>query len=54
MKSVSAAIVVLAGCILIAVGSLVRHVDTQLFCQVVGCGVGALGLWKWFEAFHRE
>ena len=47
-KHISAAIIVLAGAVLLLGGSwLIRHTDTQLFIQVVGCIVGAVGLVGW-------
>ena len=54
MKSISASIVVLAAAILIVGGSHVKHVDTQLFVQIVGCGVGVIGLWGWFVSFKEK
>jgi hypothetical protein len=47
MKSISAAIVVLAAAILITGGSFIQHGDTRLFVQAVGCAVGLLALWQW-------
>ena len=47
-KHISAAIIVLAGAILILGGSFIRHDDTKLFVQVVGCIFGAVGLAGWF------
>lgn len=47
-KHVSAAIIVLAGAILLLGGSwLIRHDDTKLFVQFVGCVIGAVGLVGW-------
>ena len=46
-KHISAAIIVLAGAVLLLGGSFVRHGDTKLFVQVVGCLVGAVGLVGW-------
>jgi uncharacterized membrane protein YjjP (DUF1212 family) len=47
-KHISAAIIVLAGAILLLGGSwLIRHADTKLFIQVVGCIVSAVGLVGW-------
>ena len=46
-KHISAAIIVLAGAVLLLGGSFIRHGDTQLFVQGVGCVVGALGLVGW-------
>ena len=47
-KHISAAIIVLAGAILLLGGSwLIGHHDTKLFVQVVGCIVGAVGLVGW-------
>jgi hypothetical protein len=47
-KHFSAAIIVLAGAILLLGGSYIRHDDTKLFVQVVGCLFGAVGLTGWF------
>lgn len=47
-KHISAAIIVLAGAILILGGSFLRHDDTKLFVQVVGSIFGAVGLVGWF------
>jgi len=47
MKQISASIIVLTGAGLI-VGSSQFISDTQTFVMVVGCGVGAIGLWGWF------
>jgi hypothetical protein len=46
-KHVSAAIIVLAGAVLLVGGAFIPHSDTKLFVQVVGCGVGAMGLAGW-------
>ena len=46
-KHISAAIIVLAGAVLLLGGSFIRHSDTQLFVQAVGCVVGAFGLVAW-------
>jgi len=46
-KHISAAIIVLAGAILLLGGAFIRHSDTKLFFQVVGCVVGAFGLVGW-------
>jgi hypothetical protein len=46
-KHISAAIIVLAGAILLLGGSFIQHGDTKLFVQVVGCVVGAFGLAGW-------
>jgi hypothetical protein len=46
-KHISAAIIVLAGAVLLLGGSFIRHADTKLFVQVVGCLVGAVGLVGW-------
>jgi hypothetical protein len=47
-KHLSAAIIVLAGAILILGGSFIRHADTRLFVQAVGCLFSAIGLVGWF------
>ena len=46
-KHISAAIIVLAGAVLLIGGSFIQHADTKLFVQVVGCIVGAIGLVGW-------
>ena len=46
-KHISAAIIVLAGTVLLLGGSFIQHADTKLFVQVVGCIVGAIGLVGW-------
>jgi hypothetical protein len=53
MKSISASIVVLAGSILI-IGSSRFTSETHLFVMVVGCGVGAVGLWGWFVSLKER
>lgn len=50
MRTVSASIVVLAGALILSVGSLVSHSDTQMTMQLIGGGVGVFGLVVW----HRE
>ena len=46
-KHMSAAIIVLAGAILLLGGSFIAHSDTKLFVQVVGVIFGAVGLVGW-------
>ena len=46
-KHISAAIIVLAGAMLILGGSFIGHDDTKLFVQVVGFIFGAVGLTGW-------
>ena len=46
-KHMSAAIIVVAGAMLLLGGSYIAHGDTKLFVQVVGCIVGAIGLGGW-------
>ncbi len=54
-KHISAAIIVLAGAILLLGGSwLIRHDDTKLFVQFVGCVVGAVGLIGWVFSSTRS
>ena len=48
MKSLSAAIVVLAGMFVFGISSLIEHDDTQIFYALVGAVVSALGLWFLF------
>ena len=50
-KLISSATIVIAAAILIAVGALVRHADTQLFVMVLGCAVGAIGMGGWVSAY---
>ena len=54
MKSISAAIVIMASAILIVGGAFVSHGDTQMFVMVVGCGVGLAGLWAWFGSLKDK
>ena len=54
MKSISAAIIVVAGSALILGGSYIPHSDTKLFVQIVGCGVGTVGLWGWFVSLKEK
>jgi len=49
-KHTSASITVLAAAILIVIGAYVRHADTKLFVQIVGCRVLLIGLGSWFVA----
>ena len=54
-KHISAAIIVLAGAVLLLGGSwLIRHDDTKLFVQVVGCIVGAFGLFGWLFSTSKS
>lgn len=53
-KHISAAIIVLAGAVLILGGSFIRHSDTKLFVQVVGCIVGAVGLVGWLFSSSKK
>lgn len=46
-KHISAAIIVLAGAVLLLGGSFIQHGDTKLFVQLVGCVAGAFGLAGW-------
>ena len=54
MKSISASIIVLAATILILGGSHIPHSDTKVFVQVVGCGLGLVGLWGWFTSLKDK
>ena len=49
-KHMSAAIIVVAAALLILGGSFIRHDDTKLFVQIVGCIVLVVGLWGWFAS----
>ena len=53
-KHISAAIIVLAGAILILGGSFIRHGDTKLFVQVVGTLFGAVGLVGWLFSSSKK
>ena len=53
-KHMSAAIIVLAGALLLLGGSFIRHSDTQLFVQVIGCALGAIGLYGWFVSVMEK
>jgi hypothetical protein len=53
-KHISAAIIVLAGAILILGGSFIRHDETKLFVQVVGCIFGAIGLVGWLLSSSKK
>ncbi len=54
MKSISAAIIVVAASGLILGGSHIQHGGTQSFVQIVGCGVGLAGLWGWFVSLKEK
>ena len=54
MKSISASIIVLAAAILLVGGSHIQHNDTKLFVQMVGCGVGLIGLGGWFVSLKHD
>ena len=47
MKSISAALIVLAGTAAITIGALISHDQTRLFVQLVGCLVAGIGLLGW-------
>ena len=53
-KHISAAIIVLAGAILLLGGSFIRHDDTKLFVQFVGCIFGAVGLVGWIFSTSKS
>ena len=53
-KHLSAAIVVVAGSILLLGGSFIRHSQTQAFVQIVGCIVGAVGLVGWIFSSSKD
>ena len=53
-KHISASIIVLAAAILIVGGSYIRHADTQLFVQIVGCVVLVIGLGGWFVSVTEK
>ena len=52
MRYISAAIIVLAGAVLLLGGSYIGHGDTKLFVQAAGCGVGIIGIIGWFTMLH--
>jgi hypothetical protein len=54
MKAISSSIVVLAAAILLVGGSHIQHGDIRLFVQIVGCGVGLIGLWGWLVSFKEK
>jgi hypothetical protein len=54
MKAISASIIVLAAAALVVGGSHIQHSDTALFVQVVGCGVGVIGLCGWGFAMREK
>ena len=53
-KHMSAAIIVLAGAILLLGGSFIVHSDTRLFVQVVGTVLVAVGLGGWFLSSSKQ
>jgi len=54
MKAISASIIILAAAILLVGGSHIQHSDTKLFVQIVGFGVGLIGLGGWFVSFKEK
>jgi hypothetical protein len=54
MKAISASIVVLAGAIVYAAGSLTGHGDTQVVTCLIGAVVLLIGLYGWFLACARK
>ena len=54
MKSISAAIIVLAGAGLVVGGAFVRHSDTATFVMVVGCLLGLAGLAGWARTIRNS
>ncbi|HWQ93773.1 MAG TPA: hypothetical protein VN673_19075 [Clostridia bacterium] len=53
-KHISAAIIVLAGAVLLLGGAFIQHADTRLFVQVVGTFLVAVGLAGWFFSSARS
>ncbi len=53
-KHLSAAIIVLAGAVLLLGGSFIGHADTQLFVMIVGCLLVAFGLVGWFFSSSKS
>ena len=53
-KLISAAILVLAGALLIVGGAGEKHDDTQRFLYLVGCAVGLVGLVCWFIGLSKR
>ena len=51
MKSVSAAIIALAGSVIYAAGVTVSHSDTQVATCLIGGVIGLVGLWAWVTSF---
>jgi len=54
VKSISAAIIVLAGSALVLGGAQIQHGDTKTFVQSVGCVVAAIALWGWFRTLKEK
>jgi hypothetical protein len=54
MKSISASIVVLAGALILVGGSFISRNDTQGVLQLVGGGVGLIGLVVWFRTIWQS
>jgi len=54
MKSISAAIIVLAGTACVTAGSLMSHDQTRLFVQFVGCLVTGIGLVGWIVLLWKS
>lgn len=53
MKSISAAIVVLSGSVVLSVGANVPHGDTQAFTMLAGGGLILIGLFGWWQAMRK-
>ena len=54
MKAISASIIVLAAATLLVGGAYIPHADTKVFVQIVGCGVGIIGLWGWIRSLKEK
>ncbi|MEP4079655.1 hypothetical protein [Haloferula sp.] len=54
MKAISASIIVLAAAILITGGSHIQHTETRIFAQIIGCGVGVIGLGGWILTLREK
>lgn len=53
MRTVSASIVVLAGALILSIGSMVSHGDTQATLQLIGGAVGGYGLVVWHTEMRK-
>jgi multisubunit Na+/H+ antiporter MnhB subunit len=54
MRSISAAIIILAAAILVTGGAHVPNGGLQGFLVYTGCTVGLIGLGSWFATFKEK